>query len=154
MSVYKISGGGLTYFGSTKQSLDLRFSNHKRLYRAWKAGSKGYCSSFELFETGIENCKIELLEQPKTIKERERFYIENNVCVNIKIPNRTGKEFRDTHKEQIRDKRKESYEINKEKINELKMEKFTCECGGKYARRHLSTHLKTKKHKLHKDISI
>lgn len=109
MSIYKITGGDLCYIGSTTESINTRYGKHKDNYRVWKKGGKmGKCSSFELFEAfGVENCKIELLEQTETLKEKERFYVENNVCVNKRIPNRSKKEYMETHKEYFKEWTKE-----------------------------------------------
>jgi hypothetical protein len=109
MSIYKITGGDLCYIGSTTEKINTRYSKHKANYRVWKSGGKmGHCSSFDIFDTvGIENCKIELLEQTDTLLNRERFYVESMVCVNKKIPNRTKKEYRELHKEYFKEWTKE-----------------------------------------------
>ena len=109
MSIYKITGGDLCYIGSTTQKINERYSKHKNNYNVWKAGGKmGHCSSFDIFDTvGIENCKIELLEQTETLKEKARFYVENMVCVNKRIPNRSKKEYMEAHKEYFKEWTKE-----------------------------------------------
>lgn len=144
MSIYKITGGDLCYIGSTTESINTRYSKHKNNYRVWKAGGNmRKCSSFELFETfGVENCKIELLEQTETLKERERFYVENNVCVNKNIPNRTRKEYMETHKEYFINLNREWRKANREKRNT----KNTCECGGRYTPPNRAKHFGSKKH--------
>jgi hypothetical protein len=64
--VYKITDIAYTkmYIGSTTQSLTKRFSTHKYNYNTWKNQKKGsWISSFELFdEFGVDNCKVELIE--------------------------------------------------------------------------------------------
>jgi len=148
MSIYKITGGDLCYIGSTTQKINERFSKHKDNYRVWKTGGKrGYCSSYQVFDkAGIENCKVELLEQTETTKDRERFYVENNVCVNKNIPNRSKKEYMEAHKEFFKEWRKEYWEKNKEKINEYNKKKFDCECGGKYTMPNRAVHYRTLLH--------
>ena len=144
MSIYKITGGDLCYIGSTRESINIRYSKHKDNYRVWKAGGKmGKCSSFELFEAfGVENCKIELLEQTESLKEKERFYVESMVCVNKNVPNRTHKEYMEAHKEYFDKYNREWREANKEKLNTITI----CECGGRYTHAHKARHFKSKKH--------
>lgn len=92
--IYKIHGGDdLCYIGSTCGELDRRLSNHK---------SKLDTSCRAIFDKyGIDNCKIELLEESKCnskqeLAVRERFYIEKNNCVNCVTPSRTLQEYRDS----------------------------------------------------------
>ena len=132
MSIYVIKGGDLCYIGSTTQSINTRFNKHKNHYKCWKNGKGRFCSSFEIFDmVGMENCKIELLEKAETLKDRERFHIQNTVCVNRNIPNRGKKEYyQDTRPRQL----------------EYKNKKFVCECGGKYTQAHKARHFKSKLH--------
>ena len=141
MSVYKITGGNLCYIGSTTQNINQRYSKHKDNYRVWKAGGiMGHCSSFDIFDTvGVENCKIELLEQTDTLKERERFYMESVVCVNKRIPNRSKKEYMELHKEYFTN-------YNNEWRQNINKEKIICECGGRYTHTNKLKHIITKKH--------
>ena len=53
-------------------------------------------------------------ERKEQLIARERFYIENNTCVNKCVPGRTKKEYRATHKEEA----KEYREKNKGKLKE------------------------------------
>jgi len=133
MSIYKITGGNLCYIGSTNQKINQRYSNHKSNYKVWKAGGKmGHCSSFDIFDAvGIENCKIELLEEAETLKDREKFYIKTMECVNRNIPNRGKKEY---------------YQDNRDKCRESKKEVIECICGGKYTRSHKARHFKSLTH--------
>ena len=73
MSVYKITGGDLCYIGSTIKSVNHRWIGHKHSYNFWKSGGKiSHCRSFDIFDKfGIENCKIELLEEAETLKDRK-----------------------------------------------------------------------------------
>ena len=86
-------------------------------------------------EFGLENCKIELLENfpcdnKEQLRQREGHYIRNNDCVNKRIECRTREEYRDEHKEdmrkyriehkeQIAQKAHEYWINNKERKNEL-----------------------------------
>ena len=129
------------YIGSTCCSLKRRLSYHKKDYKRFLKGLCSNVKSFEIIKN--DNYKIELLEDCdiKTKQElltRERFYIENNNCLNKCIPVRTKKEYYDYQKEYYND--------NKDKINIKKNEKFECDCGGRYSYTHKSTHIKTNKH--------
>jgi adenylate kinase family enzyme len=70
-----------------------------------------------LFEQGI--CKIYLVEEFPTdnkmlLHQRERWYIENNECVNKCLPGRTKKEWEVDNKEHILNHQKDYYNANKE----------------------------------------
>ena len=121
---------GDIYIGSTDQSLYKRFHQHKSNH---KQGIQS-CSSFHLFEIyGGSNLEIISLEEcdENTRKKRERFYIEHLKCRNKTIVGRTRDEY---------------YKDNRNKINEKKRVKHTCDCGGKYTYVHTARHFKTNKH--------
>jgi hypothetical protein len=105
---------GLNYYGSTVQALYQRKSGHKVDY---KKGSG--ISSSKIIEGGnfdiilVEEFKCENKQQ---LEARERYYIENNECVNKNIPNRTKKEYNEANKEATVKNKKEYYEANKEVI--------------------------------------
>jgi len=136
--IYKATGNGLNYYGSTINTLSQRLSGHKNDKKNGKT-----CSMFSLLE--MEDFKFELVENypcnnKKELLERERFYIENNDCVNKKKPIITIKEekqrrkiyqqnhkdmnkisnkkWNDKNKEQQKEYHKKWYEENKEKILE------------------------------------
>ena len=165
---------GDIYIGSTtNQRINDRFSGHKVHYKNWKEGKKTHMTSFILFEKyGVDNCVIEVLEQftydKNKIKERERYYIDINLCINIQMPGRSKKQYAIDNKEHLKIKaqenriknsvaikaRKKIYqETHKEQYkayilaNEEKFKKkHTCNCGSIYTIRNLSTHCKTQKH--------
>ncbi len=73
------------YYGSTIDSLPKRKSKHKYNYGKWLENKYGYTTSFELFKLG--EVDIVLVEKfPGKDKyelfARERFYIDNNECLN------------------------------------------------------------------------
>ena len=118
--IYKLVNDelGLTYYGSTCSELRKRLNNHKT-----SAKCKKKISSSKLFESG--ECKIYLVEKfpcndKEELKQRERYYIENNECVNTSIPGRTKKEYRETNKEYIAQLHKKHYEANKERKKEVR----------------------------------
>jgi len=151
--IYKIvdNTNGDCYIGSTTQKLNYRLSNHKtRCNNVYK------CTSYKIINNG--DYKIELIEDIGIVSkgdrlQKERYYIENNKCINKVIPGRTRQEtckaYNEKNKEKLKDYHKAYREKSKkyyEKHKEKGKEKFTCECGGKYTRINKLTHEKTKKH--------
>ena len=111
--LYKISGGGLIYIGSTTVSCSQRLAQHRSDYENFKKGKKNYITSFQLLD--FDDCMITLIEDFKCERKeqllaQERFHIENNICVNKNIPGRTkpesNKNYYDNNKEEIQDKHK------------------------------------------------
>ena len=134
--IYKIvdNTNGNVYIGSTCQTLKNRLSHHKSNYKAYLKGLYSNITSFDIIKN--DNYKIELLENCNTktkqeLFEREKYYIQNNSCVNKIIPSGTQKKTQ-----------KEYRDANKDKLNE----KNICICGGKYTHKHKTTHLKSAKH--------
>jgi len=180
--IYKIvdNTNSSVYIGSTcVPTLALRLARHRLQYKSYLKGNSRYYTSFKILENN--DYSIVLLEDyPCETKDqllaRERYYIENNICVNKIIPTRTPKEYREKNKDKIQDyikkyykenqdklleckkeyyeqnkdslleKNKNYYEQNKDKINERRYKHFTCECGGCYIQSNKSTHLKSIKH--------
>jgi hypothetical protein len=146
--IYKIVNDDIpdkVYYGSTIKKLYKRFSGHK--YES-KIKNKTITSK-ELFEKGEP--RIELVEEypcssRKELEVRERYYIENNKCVNKTIPTRTDEEYFKSHREEAKLNSHRYREKHKERINEKQKEKFNCECGGKYTYSSKARHKKTKKH--------
>jgi len=169
--IYKIisSECDLVYYGSTVLPLSKRFSLHKSEFKRWTNGlTKQCCSSFKIIEKG--NSEIVLLENYPCqneieLKTRERFYIENNDCVNKIIPNRTIKEHkkqyyqlnreiilekdkkrRQENSEKILEQRRQHYHENKDLISELRKEKISCEfCGSIVTKNHIRRHQRSEK---------
>jgi len=84
----------------------------------------------------LDNCKSK-----DELRARERYYFENNECVNNCIPNRTKQEYREQNNDKIieysdlychknKDKVKAYRDANKLIINEKKKVKEICTCGG------------------------
>ena len=120
--IYKITDIAYTkmYIGSTTQSLSRRFSKHKANYKVWKDGKYGKSTSYDLFdEFGIENCKIELIEEyecenKSQLERKEGEHIKLNECVNKIVAGRTPKEYREDNKEVIKQYRLENKEKHKQ----------------------------------------
>jgi hypothetical protein len=60
---------------------------------------------------------------------RERFYVENNECVNKKIPKQTYQEYGEKNIIELRQKATEYRENSRELINQKKSRRTFCECG-------------------------
>lgn len=110
--IYKLicNTSGKTYYGSTCFELHLRLQQHI---------SNSKCSSYEIIKN--KNYEIILVEKyPSNNKDellkRERFYIENNDCVNRNIPTRTELEHRQEHRGECRIRSKEWRKKNPDKF--------------------------------------
>ena len=157
------------YIGSTK-NIKARKACHKSnctyvnnpcynypLYRYIRSNGGYETWSYEILEH-IRN-SINVIE----LRNLERKYIEElQPGLNIEIPNRTSKEWRQDNREQIigykkqyyennreaiNQKQNQYYENNRESINEKVKQKFNCECGGKYTISGKAKHMRTKKHR-------
>lgn len=116
--IYKITGGGLTYYGATVQTLCRRFAKHRTNKKRVENGKQSTrITSFQILD--YPDCDICLVENfpcnsRDELHQRERYYIENNKCVNKVIPGRTPEEYRQDNKEKI----KQYYNDNKDKIKQ------------------------------------
>jgi hypothetical protein len=149
--IYKIvdNTNGNVYIGSTCKILYERIAGHKYDYKKYLKGYYHFVTSFKILEN--KDYKIELIElypcnSKIELHKRERYYIENNECVNKVIPSRTPKEsqkeYYKNNKNDIKESQKEYYKNNKNEINK----KHNCNCGGKYTLSHKGQHFKSKKH--------
>ena len=89
------------YIGSTTQTLERRYSEHKYKYNNQPNKPNKYTKFNDIFK--YNDAKIELIEQYPTTCEyflhlRERFYIESMKCINKNIPTRTDKEYKEANK--------------------------------------------------------
>jgi hypothetical protein len=152
--IYKIVCNitGEVYYGST---IDERLNDRLSLHKKDKT-----CISRNIINGG--DYKMELIKNypcnsKYELQEEERKYILENECINIKIPNRTQKEWYEDNKDRILEKLKqdrinnpekfkEQYENNKEKRLEKKKQKIKCECGALVRIDNLARHKKSMKH--------
>lgn len=143
------------YYGSTTTLLATRLAKHKSAYKSYTEGKGAYYSSFKLFENinavvGIvlvENVSVQNKEQ---LHARERFYIENNECLNKVIPNRTSKQYYQDNINQIKESIKDYYESNKniilEKQKAYQKIKINCnKCGCESSKGGILKHQKSSK---------
>jgi len=98
--IYRLYGSGLNYFGSTHQKLHERKSSHKTDFNKKKHNC---CASKEIIGKGNWDIEIvEILPNSSTEKdalEREKFWINNNDCVNKYSPIRTKDELQKYNKD-------------------------------------------------------
>jgi len=151
--IYKILSNvtNEVYFGSTTEpTLARRLSNHKSSYNYYlKDKTRDYMTSFKILETGnyeiilVESCNCNSKDE---LRARERYYVENNECVNRCTPGRTKKEYIEDTKEHIKKYEKQYREANKEIIHSKYNVKYDCECGGRYTHGHKFRHNHSKKH--------
>ena len=125
--IYKIvdNANGNIYIGSTTQTLSRRLAKHTSCYQSYLNDKNNFMTSFDIIQNGnyeiilIENVNCETKEQ---LLARERFYIENNVCVNKNIQTRTRQEYNryqiENNKEHIQQQKHKHYEKYKETIKE------------------------------------
>ena len=112
--IYKICCNvtGECYYGSTTQTLAQRMGKHKRnttnLLGAKAIISRG---SFDISLVEVYPC-----DSKEELHKRERFYIENNSCINKHAKEAWIKEYKEINKEVIKTQRKGYYDANKEKI--------------------------------------
>lgn len=163
--IYKIVCNitGLTYYGSTLQPISKRMYGHRSDYKL----NKGCKSELVLAGCDYNYSLVEEVpcENKEQLLRRERFWVENNECVNKQIPGRTRKEFYEQYyeanEEKIKEKKKQYYEAtvdkfkqyyeaNKEKIKERNKqyasEKIECEfCKSFLRKSSMTRHHKTKK---------
>jgi predicted GIY-YIG superfamily endonuclease len=111
VSIYFIQDvNGLVYFGSTTISIERRFKQHIRD----KEKGKG-CSSIKLDLDSSVYYEIEKCSEENR-KERERFWINNNDCVNEKKLNFSKSEYQRQYQREYRKK-------NKDKINKYQRDR-------------------------------
>ena len=123
--IYKLTSPDTNkfYIGSSKNNLNLRFSQHKSRYNNYVCGKGKKYTAFEILKN--PNCKIELIESIKCnnkneLLTKEKQHIKDNInnVINKNIPNRTLKEY---YQDNIQ-KYKDYYSNNREKKIEYQRE--------------------------------
>ena len=150
--IYKIidNTNGNVYIGSTCEPiLARRLSKHVQDYKRYLMGKRWSYTSFQIIANNDYN--IVLIESyPCNSKDelhaRERYYIETIKCVNKQFPGRTQQEYRELHKEKIKEYKNQYWNYNKEEINEKRKIVLECPCGGKYSKINQARHLQSKLH--------
>jgi len=132
------------YYGSTTQELSRRVR---------KGSYNTSCKAYNIIKRN--NYQEEIVEEYPCdnkieLETRERWWIENNLCVNKVIPTQTKSEYYESNKEKkIEDQKqyqKDNYETSRSSIKKWQEEEMICECGKKIQRQSLYRHIKSKKH--------
>ena len=119
--IYKITDVAYQecYFGSTIEPLTRRMIHHKHKYLHQTDGKETCIRSANAIfnKYGIENCKIELVENypcnsKEELERREGFHIKNNSCVNKYIAGRTREEYMEDTRERKNQRQREYYYNN------------------------------------------
>ena len=158
--IYKIVSNvidGVYYGSTTEPTLARRLAEHRAAYKRYLDGKGNYVSSFKLLETN--DYDIVLVERvncnsKEELHQKERFYIENNDCVNkIRRPIISSDEkrayFKDyfqKNKEDLTKYIKQYNQINKEQIREKVNKPNICPCGVNHTTGNKLRHLKSVKH--------
>jgi len=134
--IYRINAPNLgkAYYGSTTKTLSYRMSTHKGNMNTLNRGNRQFkCSSFDILtDPDVYIEELELVVGTKAeIAARERWWIDNNPCVNIRRPGRT----------------------NAERAMNIRAKAGTvnCECGGRYydTTGEFNRHIESRKHNDH-----
>jgi len=137
------------YIGSTIVKLNQRLREHKNTYNRYINNKYHYVTSFEIIKNNnyrFEIIKYVVFKDRKELHQKERYYIENNICVNKFIPTRTQKEYENNNKIRIKTYHNDNKEHFKEYQKQYNKIKFQCECGISTAKQHKSRHEKSQRH--------
>lgn len=124
--IYKIVDVGYNkcYIGSTCESLSQRMARHRAKYARYLKGHKIDTSTSYLFsEFGVENCKIELIENYpcsgiEELHKREGFYIQSIECINRCVAGRNYKEWVEQNADRVKEIKDKYYQNNKDLCKE------------------------------------
>ena len=166
--IYKIydNTNGDTYYGSTCNELRFRIKSHKSNARAESTArpckSKSIILNDDWIYSVVEKFPCETKHELHT---RERYWIENNNCVNKQIPTKTQKEYDDeryaNNKEEEQKRARDYYNNHKEEqsarskqygaenrawIQEKRAVLVQCDCGMMVQKYYLPKHKTTTNH--------
>jgi len=193
--VYKIIGleNDVVYIGSSFNTPSQRWRNHLTKYKCWLNGKAGACSIFEHFKRdGTDKYRLVPIKQYKVCSEDvrdkkhlmmyETLWINKLKCINKQVAfqpiskKEQDKQYRQSNREQILEKKRQHYQNNREKVVEYnkqwyqdnrekrkerfrqyhrenrekllekRKEQYICECGSEVRIYHKSRHSKSKKH--------
>ena len=144
--IYKLvcNKTGMIYYGSTTQSLYKRKSEHKTRKQGRPTTSKKIIENGDYDMILVEDFPCERKEQ---LLMRERYYIDNNDCINLDRPITTFEEKKQYKAEWAKKNPQVKTQEQKQKNYDWKKVKITCECGINISRGGLSRHFKSLKHK-------
>ena len=117
---------GEIYYGSTCNTLAKRIGQHRTEAKNENSKKKNIASRSIINRSDYDYSLIEKYKcnNKQELHARERYWIENNECVNKKIPGRTQKEYYQDNKEKVLEYQKNYKVKNIEKINQRKREHY------------------------------
>jgi hypothetical protein len=88
------------------------------------------------------------------LRQRERYYIENNTCVNFIKPALTEEDKKISKRNYLNEHKqdKKEYDTQYRDLDIERKIKIKCYCGGSYVKRHKLIHEQTAKHKRADDV--
>jgi hypothetical protein len=118
--IYRIYCGNDEYIGSTTRPLSERMAKHRTEY---KKGNMAITSRIVFDKHGVENCKIELIEdfpceRREQLDKREGEIQRERLCVNKYVAGRTTTEYYLENREVLIDIQKQYRERNKDNVDE------------------------------------
>ena len=124
--IYKVVDVSYTkmYIGSTIESSSKRMERHRSKYKDYLNGTGDNTRVYWLFdEFGVENCKIELIENYPCNSREEREaqegkHQQKNNCINKVIAGRTRKQHRRDEIDYVYFREKIYRELHPEKVKE------------------------------------
>lgn len=123
--IYLLTDGNLNYYGSTCNALCRRYAGHIQHYKKYIDGKKNWYSAIEILKN--PNHSIQLIENfpcnnKDELHKRERFFIDNNECINKNKPTQT--EIERNKQQKYKDYKHKWYFENKDRINKKSIEKY------------------------------
>ena len=131
--IYRLFGAGMSYYGSTHQPIYERKSQHKTAHK-----NKLVCCSSKLILDSCDDWDVEIVELlPNSTREqallREKWWIDNNDCVNINSPiSKTTEEMKEYQRLWAEKSRREKGVPVKEKIKTVEEKKYKREKAREY----------------------
>ena len=139
--IYRLSNGDKHYYGSTTTDLKERLRQHIQSHIHHDIEKQS--TSTILFDSVEYNVSIDLMEEIEyenkdDLLRLERWWIENNECVNKINPIRTKYDY---HLSTIKYRNKD-----REKTKERRSRKIICECGLNTNQENIARHRRSKRH--------
>ena len=153
--IYRITDVAYTkcYVGSTCETLCRRMARQRERYIHGK--ERGRTVNLLFDEFGLENCKIELIQQfscedKMELLKQEGYHIRNNNCVNKIIAGRSRAEYWETYKQENKDKidqKNKKWNENKKEYIRKYRQVYNAKNAGKHQEYYQSRkHILSEKH--------
>jgi hypothetical protein len=156
--IYKLtsSNSNEIYIGSTTLNLSKRKAHHISDYKGFLLNKKPYITSCKIIKLGgdIDICLLEEYpcDNKEQLHQRERYHIENNICVNKSIPSRPLNEYQKLYRELNKQKRREYQKLYRE-LNKQKQVEYQ-KLYRKLNKQKQIGYMKTYREKKNKEVEI